>query len=89
VLDTLLDLVAQRIAENGTAAEARVLELVAAAVKRTNPGAAAALVDWGGSEIARLRAFGLVHGVVAADLGAGARSALLDQILGTDLALAG
>ena len=89
VLDALMDLVAQRIAEHGTAAEARVLELVSAAVHRTNPGAAAALVDWNGAEIARLRAFGLVHGVVVTDLGAGAQSALLDQILGTDLALAG
>ena len=89
VLEALLDLVAERIAEHGTAAEARVLELVSAAVHRTNPGAAAALVDWNGAEIARLRAFGLVHGVVVTDLGAGAQSALLDQILGTDLALAG
>ena len=89
VLEALLALVAERIAEHGTAAEARVLELVSAAVHRTNPGAAAALVDWNGAEIARLRAFGLVHGVVVNDLGAGAQSALLDQILGTDLALAG
>ena len=89
VLDAVLALVAERIAEHGTAAEARVLELMAAAVHRTNPGAAAALVDWKGAEIARLRAFGMVHGVVVADLGAGAQSALLDQILGTDLALAG
>ena len=89
VLDALLALVAERITEHGTAAEARVLELVSAAVHRTNPGAAAALVDWNGAEIARLRAFGLVHGVVVADLDAGAQSALLDQVLGTDLALAG
>ena len=89
VLDALMDLVAQRIAEHGTAAEARVLEPVAAAVQRTNPGAAAALVDWNGAEIARLRAFGLVHGVVVADLSAGAQSALLDRILGTELSLAG
>ena len=32
--------------------------------RRVCPGAAAALVDWGGAEIARLRAFGIVHGVV-------------------------
>ena len=89
VLDALLALVAERVAEHGTAAEARVLELVSAAVRRTNPGAAAALVDWNGSEIARLRAFGVAHGVVLDDLGPGAQSALLDQILGTDLALAG
>ncbi len=89
VLEALLALVAERVAEHGTAAEARVLELVAAAVLRTNPGAAAALVDWNGAEIARLRAFGLVHGVVVADLSAGAQSALLDQILGTELSLAG
>ena len=36
---------------------------------RCRPGAAEALVDWGGSEIARLRAFGIVHGVVVRDLG--------------------
>ncbi len=89
VLDALLALVAERVAEHGTATEARVLELLSAAVHRTHPGAAAALVDWKGSEVARQRAFGLAHGVVLDDLGPGARSALLDRILGTDLALAG
>jgi hypothetical protein len=88
VLDALLALVAERVAEHGTATEARVLELLSAAVRRTHPGAAAALVDWTGSEVARQRAFGVAHGVVLGDLGAGARSALLDRILGTEPALA-
>ena len=89
VLAPLLALVAERVAEHGTAAEARVLEMMSAAVRRTSPGAAAALVDWQGTEIARLRAYGVAHGIVLGDLGPGAQSALLDQILGTDLALAG
>jgi hypothetical protein len=58
-------------------------------VRRSNPGAAAALIDWNGSEVARQRAFGVAHGVVMGELGPGAQSVLLDQILGTDLSLAG
>lgn len=88
VLEALLALVAERVAEHGTATEARVLELLSTAVHRTHPGAAAALVDWTGSEVARQRAFGVAHGVVLDDLGPGARSALLDGILGTEPALA-
>ena len=80
---------AERIAEHGTVTEARVLRHVSAAARRATPGAAAALVDWNGAEVARLRAFGVVHGVVLADLDPCAQSSLLDDILGTDLSLAG
>ena len=89
MLGALLAAVAERVAEHETVSEARVLGLVSVAVRRSNPGAAAALIDWNGSEVARQRAFGVAHGVVMGDLGPGAQSVLLDQILGTDLSLAG
>ncbi len=69
--------------------ESRILEAMSAAAGEVCPGAAAALVDWSGSEIARLRAFGVVHGVVLR-LGPCDRSWFLDRILGRpDVALAG
>jgi hypothetical protein len=89
VLDSMLGLVAARIVEHGTPSEARVLTAMADAVRREHPGAAAALVDWDGSEVARLRAYGVLQGVVLGALGPHARSSLLDDILGTDLPLAG
>ena len=89
VLDSMLGLVAARIVEHGTPSEARVLTAMADAARREHPGAAAALVDWDGSEVARLRAFGVLQGVVLGALGPHARSSLLDDILGTDLPLAG
>jgi hypothetical protein len=89
VLDDLLATVAQRIVEHGTASEARVLACLAAAVRGTNPGASAALVDRDGSEVARQRAFGVAQGVVVEHLDQRARAALMDEILGTGLPLAG
>ena len=89
VLDDLLAAVAERIVEHGTASEARVLEHVAAAVRGVSPGASAALVDRDGSEVARQRAVGVAQGVVIGHLDQRARAALLDEILGTGLPLAG
>jgi hypothetical protein len=89
-LARLLDRIAERIAENGTRTEARVLEVMSAAAQEVSPGSAAALVDWDGSEIARLRAFGIVHGAVLRLTDPCDRSWLVDQILGTaDRALVG
>ncbi len=85
-LDSILRRIAERIVENGTPSEARALQALAAASRDVCPGAAAALVDWSGSEIARLRAFGIVHGVVLRALGPGVRSTLLEQVLGTAVA---
>lgn len=82
-LEGVLDHVAERVVEHGTLTEARVLEAMADASQEACPGAAAALVDWNGSEIARLRAFGIVHGVVLEVLGPLGRSVLLEQVLGT------
>jgi hypothetical protein len=85
----MLDRVAQEIAEHGTAAQCWVLERLSVAALQRSPGAAAALVDWRGSEIARLRAFGVVHGVVLAALGPDQQSVLLARLRGgTDLTLA-
>jgi hypothetical protein len=68
-LHEILDGTAHRIASRGTHSEALVLEALAAAARNLCPGAAAALVDWEGPEIARLRAFGIVHGALLGDLG--------------------
>ncbi|RYP87046.1 hypothetical protein EKO23_07155 [Nocardioides guangzhouensis] len=85
----MLDHVAARIADHGTLSEAPVLAAMAALAERSSPGAAAALVDWDGAEVARLRAFGLVHGVVLAVLDPGAPSFVLGHAVGTDAALTG
>ena len=55
-LDAMLDRIAERIVEHGTPTEAPVLQAMSALSRQVCPGAAAALVDWDGSETARLRA---------------------------------
>lgn len=59
-----LDDLAGRIARQGTRDEAVDLTALAAAARPLCPGAAAALIDWEGDEVARLRAFGIVHGAL-------------------------
>lgn len=81
-LTDILNRTADRIVTDGTPTKSRTLEALAAATRELCPGAAAALVDWNGSEIARLRAFGIVHGVVLADLPVGARTHLMAQLTG-------
>ncbi|WP_258802382.1 hypothetical protein [Pseudarthrobacter sp. NS4] len=76
-LNTFLGLTAERIVAEGTAAERATLEILADAARPMAAGAAAALEDWDGSEIARLRAFGIVHGVLISELGAPAQAGLL------------
>jgi hypothetical protein len=75
-LDLVLDRVAHAIARHGTASRRPLLERLAAEAAWVSPGAAAALVDWGGAEVARLRAYGVLHARVAA-LGADERARLL------------
>ena len=65
-LADLLDTAACSIVERGTLTERRLLEIMSDATGQRGPGAAAALVDWSGSETARLRAYGIVHGHVLA-----------------------
>ena len=84
-LDRLLGQVAARIAEHGTAAERDALHVVAFATRWVAPGAAAALVDWWGSETARLRAYGVLHGVVLRALGREEHSWLVDRLRGGTL----
>jgi hypothetical protein len=83
-LDLLLGDLADRIVELGTRDEAPALEALARAAREASPGSAAALVDWDGSEIARLRAFGIVHGVVLRDLSPVQQTSLLDGLRGSD-----
>jgi len=67
-LQEMLATIAENIAEHGTRMEAQALTALAAAVRDTQPGAASALSDWDGAEVARLRAFAVIHiTVVAAD----------------------
>ena len=89
-LSNLLNRTAVQIAESGTRSEAWTLTTMAEAARREHPGASAALVDWDGSEVARLRAFGIVHGAVLRDLTSRDQLRLLARILdGADLAAAG
>lgn len=83
-LELLLGDLADRVVELGTRDEAPALEALARAAGEASPGSAAALVDWDGSEIARLRAFGIVHGVVLRDLSPVQQAALLDGLGGSD-----
>jgi hypothetical protein len=68
-LAVLLEASAEQIAAHGTATERLALHAVHDVARWSAPGAAAALVDWDGSETARLRAFGVLHGVVLGVLG--------------------
>jgi hypothetical protein len=86
-LNELLNRTADRIVADGTQTEPLTLQAMASAVLHLNRGAAAALVDWNGSEIARLRAFGIVHGVLLRELEDSARAELLTHLLGTSTAV--
>ena len=66
-LKSILNVIADVIMAKGTTAARKDLTALAAAVRETQPGAAAALTDWEGSEIARERAFAVIrHEVVRA-----------------------
>jgi hypothetical protein len=86
-LNELLNRTADHIVSDGTQAESLTLQAMASAVPDLNRGAAAALVDWNGSEIARLRAFGIVHGVLLRELEDSAREELLTHLLATSTAV--
>jgi hypothetical protein len=78
----LLDVAAHRVSELGTASEHALLQALSDVVAPTAPGAAAALVDERGTEISRLRAFGLVHAHVIEELGPRQHARLLDLVGG-------
>lgn len=63
-LEHVLESTAHKIALHGTQGESVIIEELAVAAHASCPGAAAALDDWNGPEIARLRAFGIVHGLL-------------------------
>jgi hypothetical protein len=81
-LNELLNRTAHRIVADGAQVESLALHAIAAAAMDLNPGAAAALADWNGPEVARLRAFGIVHGVLLRELPTAAQAQLLTQLLG-------
>ena len=80
-LELILAGLAERVVEHGTRAEMRALHAVAAAARDQSPGAAQALLDWQGAEVARLRAFGILAGAVLR-LNPGDRQQLADDLLG-------
>ncbi len=80
----MLERTAHHVAAAGTQTEARALQAMARAVEDEHPGAAAALVDWAGPEIVRLRAFGVVHGAVLWDLAPQDQSRLRAELLGSN-----
>jgi hypothetical protein len=79
-LARLLEGVADRVSESGTESEREALQAVSDATRVGAPGAAEALVDWEGTEAARLRAFGILHGVVLHVLGPEDCAWLLDRL---------
>ncbi|WP_157544851.1 hypothetical protein [Nocardioides halotolerans] len=79
-LSGLLERIAGRIAARGTEAEQTACEALASATRWTAPGAAAALVDWDGAEVARLRAFGVLHGVAMGQLAPHDQAWLRDRL---------
>ena len=86
LLARLLEQVAQRVAERGTESEHLALHAVADVTRWLAPGAASALVDWEGAEPARLRAYGVLHGVVLRALDRDDHSWLVDRLRGTSAA---
>jgi hypothetical protein len=78
----ILDAAAHRVSEFGTASEPGLFQALAVVASPMAPGAAAALVDESGTEISRLRAFGLVHALVVEELGPLEHARLLDLIGG-------
>jgi hypothetical protein len=80
LMDTL-DRTANCVIDDGTRTRSLTLQAMAAATQHVCPGAAMALVHWDGSEIARLRAFGVVHGAVLRDLPLETQEHLLGQLV--------
>ncbi|WP_461165169.1 hypothetical protein [Arthrobacter sp. R4-81] len=80
-LNEILNRTADRIVADGTHSESRILHAMASAAGILNPGASEALIDWNGSEVARLRAFGILHGVLLRDLAANEQMYLTAELL--------
>ena len=81
-LAQVLEEAAHHVAEQGTSSERRLLEAMSEVVAQSAPGAAAALVDRDGTEVSRLRAFGLVHTHLLEVLGPREHAWLLDLLDG-------
>ena len=78
----ILEAAAHRVSELGTTSEHTLLQALSIVTAPTAPGAAAALVDDTGTEISRLRAFGLVHAHVIEELGPREHAHLLELLGG-------
>ena len=78
----ILEAAAHRVSELGMTSEHTLLQALSIVTAPTAPGAAAALVDDTGTEISRLRAFGLVHAHVIEELGPREHAHLLELLGG-------
>ena len=78
----ILEAAAHRVSELGVTSEHTLLQALSIVTAPTAPGAAAALVDDTGTEISRLRAFGLVHAHVIEELGPREHAHLLELLGG-------
>ncbi|WP_062288658.1 hypothetical protein [Demequina phytophila] len=63
------------LVEEGTVARRQELEQIAEAVRQQAPGTAAALVDWSGTEISRLRAWAVARSILVERVSAADREA--------------
>ena len=79
-LDRMLEDAAHRVAEQGTSSERPLLQAMSDVAAQSAPGAAAALVDWAGTEASRLRAFGVLHSHILNALGSHEHAWLLDLV---------
>ena len=77
-LARILEAAACRVVERGTFSERRLLEAMSQVAATSVPDAAAAMLDQGGTESSRLRAFGLVHDHLLDVLGPREHAWLLD-----------
>lgn len=81
-LARVLEAAAHHVAEEGTSSERGLLEAMSEVTAQSAPGAAAALVNLEGTEVSRLRAFGIVHTHILAALGPREHRWLLDLLEG-------
>ncbi len=66
-MQTTFATIADKIIEEGTRTHTAVLEAMASLARSSAPGASAALVDWDGAEVVRLRAFDHVVRAILGD----------------------
>ncbi len=77
---TALSTLAHGVADDGTLAHRGAIEALADTIRDAQPAVAIALTDWDGTEVARLRAFGLAHRTMRFELEEDAREAFVQLV---------